>query len=117
MISTACLNSLIEVDDQFSFFWKILNSLIKNSIAILALLTNQPPENLVFEDSKKLFKISKRIFDLMELAVSRMIDEEDLIEDKLDEVRRHSALQMLFFSYLTSFSHRKSILSTYPHVN
>jgi hypothetical protein len=117
IIALACLNSLIEVEDQSVFILQIFDSLIHNAVSIMDLIRKNSNEHIFAGDCKDLFKLSKRLFDLLELAISRMVDEEDLVEDKLDEIRKHSAFQMLLFSYLTCYSPRKSIISPLPHVN
>jgi hypothetical protein len=81
------------------------------------LIRKNSNENVFSGTCKDLFNLSKRLFDLLELAISRMVDEEDLIEDKLDEIRKHTAFQLLLFSYLTCYSPSKSIISPLPHIN
>jgi len=48
---------------------------VRNAINLLQLLQKQPIETLTFPENKKIIKLTEKLFELMELAVSRVMEE------------------------------------------
>lgn len=108
------MNSLVETEDLLSFILRVLQPLCLTANISLHFATSNIDSTVSL---KAMLQGSKKVFELLEISIERLMDEEDMLGEDIEKLKNSDMLNNVILEYLFAENNDNSIISRHPALN